>query len=432
MENSRVFKNASWIIGCKIAQSGFALVINALTARYFGPSNYGLINYAASLVAFVTPVAMLGMTEVLVDELIDHSEREGEILGTSIVMSVFSSILCLVGLGSFASIANRNDMTTPVVVALYSLLLISQSVEQIQYWFHAKYLSKLVSIASLIAYFAVSLYKIGLLVYRKNICWFAVSNSLDYLIIAVLLIHIYKHKGGQPLRFSWDASKLLWNKGKHYIIPGLMGLILAQSDRVMLRFMCGDTEVGYYSAALAVAGLTSFVFSAIITSFRTLVLESKAVSQRKYEVNISKLYGIIVYLGLLQCVFLTVFAKLSVQLMFGAEYLNAVNILYPVVWYTLFSYIGGVRAVCVLAEKKQRYLWIISASGMVLNIALNLALIPIWKGFGAAIATTVTQFFTNIIMVYLIRPLRPNLVYIIKGLDLLSIFNLKSHKKGEI
>ena len=56
MRRNKIFVNASWIIGCKIMQSGLALLINALTARYFGPSNFGLINYAASLVAFVTPV----------------------------------------------------------------------------------------------------------------------------------------------------------------------------------------------------------------------------------------------------------------------------------------------------------------------------------------------------------------------------------------
>ena len=52
--------NAGWIIGCKIVQALLGLVISMLTARYLGPSQFGVINYAAALVAFVAPVAKLG------------------------------------------------------------------------------------------------------------------------------------------------------------------------------------------------------------------------------------------------------------------------------------------------------------------------------------------------------------------------------------
>ena len=56
MNKNRVVKNASWIIGIQIVKSLLGLVISMLTARFLGPSNFGLINYAASIVAFVTPI----------------------------------------------------------------------------------------------------------------------------------------------------------------------------------------------------------------------------------------------------------------------------------------------------------------------------------------------------------------------------------------
>lgn len=60
MNKNRVVKNASWIIGIQIVKSLLGLVISMLTARFLGPSNFGLINYAASIVAFVTPIMYLG------------------------------------------------------------------------------------------------------------------------------------------------------------------------------------------------------------------------------------------------------------------------------------------------------------------------------------------------------------------------------------
>ena len=51
--NNKIAKNASWIIVSKIIQSILGLIISMLTARFLGPSGYGLINYAESIVSFV-------------------------------------------------------------------------------------------------------------------------------------------------------------------------------------------------------------------------------------------------------------------------------------------------------------------------------------------------------------------------------------------
>ena len=77
MIKNKVVKNASWIIGCRIVQSVFALIVSMLTARYLGPSNFGLINYAASIVAFFLPIAQLGINNILVHEFVNNPEEEG-------------------------------------------------------------------------------------------------------------------------------------------------------------------------------------------------------------------------------------------------------------------------------------------------------------------------------------------------------------------
>ena len=80
-----IFNNAKWIIICKVLQSLLQLIIGMFCARYLGPSKYGLINYAASIFAFVLPITRLGFDASLVNEYIRHPEKEGEIMGTGIV-----------------------------------------------------------------------------------------------------------------------------------------------------------------------------------------------------------------------------------------------------------------------------------------------------------------------------------------------------------
>ena len=75
----KVLNNAKWIIMCKVIQAVLQLVIGMLCARYLGPSNYGIINYAASVVAFVLPIMQLGLQSTLVQEFIEDPEKEGKI-----------------------------------------------------------------------------------------------------------------------------------------------------------------------------------------------------------------------------------------------------------------------------------------------------------------------------------------------------------------
>ena len=172
----------------KIIQALFGMVISILSARYFGPSNYGLISYAASVAAFVLPIVQLGFRSTLVNEIIDNPDAEGEIIGTSLFFNFLSSVVCMVGICAFVYIANPNEPTTLIVCALYSLSLLAQALSMIEYWFQAKLISQYTSLTGLVAYTVVTIYKVYLLATQKSIYWFSVSNALDYLILAVILI----------------------------------------------------------------------------------------------------------------------------------------------------------------------------------------------------------------------------------------------------
>lgn len=417
MNKNRVLKNASWIIGIQVVKSLLGLVISMLTARFLGPSNFGLINYAASIVAFVSPIMYLGLTGVLVQEIVNRPENEGKILGTAISLSFFSSLLCIGGVVAFVSIANRGERDTIIVCALYSILLIFQSLEMIVYWFQAKLLSKYSSLVSLIAYLIVSAYKIFLLAAKKSIYWFAVSNALDYMIIAVCLLIVYRKLGGQRLHFSFADAKRMLSKSRYYIVSNMMIAIFAQTDRIMLKLMIDDAATGYYSAAVTCAGMTGFIFSAIIDSFRPIIFDNKKTDERQYENNMCRLYSIIIYLSLLQSVVITVFSKLIIHILYGSAYAPSINALRLIVWYTTFSYLGSVRSIWILAEDRQKYLWVINLSGAAANITLNYFLIPVMGIMGAALASLITQIFTNVIIGFIIKPIRYNNTLMFRALN---------------
>lgn len=410
-----VFKNAAWIIGCKIVQSLINLLIGLLTARYLGPSNYGIISYVSSIVAFAMPIMQLGLKQTLVKEFVQAPDREGEILGTALMINIISSIFCMLGSVTFVMVADAGEKQTILVCALYSLTLLFQATEMTQYWFQSKLLSKYPSIATLCAYIVVAVYKLYLLVTQKSVVWFALSNVLDYFLISLILMVIYRKVGGQRLGIDWKLGRQMLSRSKYYIIPSLMVMIFQHTDRIMIKMMIGEAETGMYSAAITCIGISGFVFAAVIDSARPVILEMKTKDQALYETRVIQLYSIITCMSMAQSVGMALLAKPLVWLMYGPEYAGSARILAVAVWYITFGYYGSVRNIWILAEEKQKYLTGINIAGALANVILNFCLIPIFGAIGAAVASLVTQFFTNVIIGFIFKPIRRNNYLMVKS-----------------
>ena len=413
---NRIAKNAVWIIACRVVQAILAVIINMITARYLGPSNFGLLTYASSLVAFVVPIVNLGFGEILVKEIVSDPRREGEILGTSILLSICASLGCIIGVVLFAYISNPNEPITITICFLYSFVLFFQALDLMQTWFQAHLLSRYTSIVGLCAYLIVSIYKIMLLVTGKSVYWFAVSNAFDCAIITVSNIVIYTKIGNNKFSFSASLGAKMFAKSKHYIVSAMMVSVFAQTDKIMIKLMINEEATGYYGAAIACASMTSFIFTAIIDSFRPSILEGKNSSEGVFQHRLSMLYAVVIYLSLLQSIIMTLFAKIIIWILYGREYSMAISALRIVVWYTTFSYIGAIRNIWILANNQYKYLWQINLVGASANILLNAVLIPKYGIDGAALASFLTQFFTNFILGYIIKPIRPNNRLMLKSL----------------
>lgn len=417
MHNNRIFQNAKWIIGCKILQSLIQLIVGMLTARYLGPGNYGLIDYAASITAFAIPVMQLGLQSTLVQEYVGNPEKEGQIIGTHLAMNMMAAVACMIGITSFAAVANPGDAMAVKVCALYSVSLFFQAIEMMQYWFQAKLLSKYSSVAMLCSYVMVSAYKIYLLISGKSVFWFALSHAVEYGATGLLLLLAYHKVGTQKLSFSVSLMKEMYAKSRHYITAMLMVVVFNRVGNIVLKQFFGNTENGYYAAALTCTCITGFVFLAIIDTARPVILESKKHSQEAFEKDVSRVYGITTWLSVAQSIFFTVFAELIIKILYGEAYLPAVPVLQIMVWNTAFSYMGYVRNIWILGEEKHSELWKINLGGAIASLLLNLLLIPVWGACGAAVASVLVQIFTNVIMGYILKPIRRNNVLLLRGLN---------------
>ena len=405
---NREMINAGWIIGGRVLNKILAFIVGILTVNYLGPSNYGLISYAASYTTFFASLCSLGINSVIIKDFVEHPKEQGEAIGTSLLMRAVSSMLSIIMIAGIVLVADRGERTTLAVVILCSLGLLFQIFDTLNCWFQSRLESKYPSTVAIFSYALVSAIRIILLIQKRNVYWFAAAASVEYFVTTLFLVGIYIKKRGPAPAVSFRKGRDLLSRSSSFIIAGLMVSIYASVDKLMLRHMMDDSAVGNYAIAVSLSTTWAFVLSAIIDSLSPGIMKVHQENREQYERKNRRLYAIVFYVSCAVSFVICLFAEPIIHILYRSAYEGAIVSLRIVVWYTAFSYLGVARNTWVVCENKQKYLTGLYAAAALLNVVMNAFLIPVWGGAGAALASLITQISTTMVIPLFIKDLRPN------------------------
>lgn len=395
---NKEIKNAGWLIGEQIFQMLLSLIVGIMTARYLGPGNYGALNYTASFVSFFMVFATLGMEGVVIKKIILRPQDEGLYLGSCMLFRIVSSLLGMASVTFLVYLLNPQDNLKVVLVALQSFQLAFRSVQVLDSWFQRHLKSRYVSIGKMIAAIVVAAYKVFLLVNNKSLVWFALSNTLTDIVVAGMMFVFYKHENAQKLKFKVTVGKEVLGESYHFILSGVLSALYSQMDKIMIGQMLQDTDVGLYTTAVSISSMWVFVPTAVINSFRPMIMELKEKgNEYLYKIRLTQLYSFLIWLCIFAAVFISLLAKPIVLILYGEAYMAAVTTLRIAIWLEVFAMIGTARGIWVLCEGKNKYVKYYLGVGTAVNLVLNTILIPVWGIEGAALATLVTQFVSSIV-----------------------------------
>lgn len=412
---NKVFVNMRWLVSGRILQMAIALVINMITARYLGVNNYGIINYVASYISFFTPICSLGLESIIIKELVDKPDRQGETIGTAMGMRIISSVFSMVAIMLFLFFIDKGNQVMLGVAFLQSIILIFNTADLFEFWYQSRLESKVSVTVRTIGYLITAVYKIAILGFQKSIYWFAFTNTLDMIIAFVLLRLVYKKSGGQKFGFNLKLGKKMLKISYNFIISGLMVAVYAQMDKIMLGQMLDTYTVGLYSVGIYICTLWNFIPEAMIASLRPGIMEAKKYDKNSYEKKLKQMYALIIWVSILYAVGVCLFSKYIILILYGKAYLGARIPLMIAVWYCGFSLTGSAREVWIICEGKQKYSKWFALIGALTNLILNYLLIPRIGMFGAAIATLVTQIMTGFIVTLLFKDTRENNKFLVEA-----------------
>ena len=87
--------NSGWLFADKILRMIVGLFVGAWVARYLGPEQYGLWNFSIAFTALFGAFASLGLDSIVVRELVNHPERENELLGSVFILKLIVGIVAI-------------------------------------------------------------------------------------------------------------------------------------------------------------------------------------------------------------------------------------------------------------------------------------------------------------------------------------------------
>lgn len=417
----KIIKNSSWMVGDKVFTMIIGVFVTAIVARYFGPESYGQFNYALSFVTLFTALSTLGLETLTVKAIVDKEQDEGTILCTSLVLRVIGGILLTFIAVILIRLIVPNDSNTHILVFILSLTMVFKALEVIEYWIQAHQRAKVSSVVRMTAYVIISAFKIGMVLLGGNLIHFALIYMLDVIIIGIGLIIAYFRNREE--KFKWkvdiDYAKSILSQSWYLILSGLMVTLYMQIDKVMLgSLMPTKVEVGVYSAAVSIASMWYFVPMAIITSFKPVIMSKKKINEESYLKSVQLLYTIVAWLGICFGIFVLIFSNPIVNILYGAEYQKASSILSVSIWAGTFAMLGSARGAWLISEGLQRYSVIYISAGAIINIVLNYLLIPTIGGYGAAVATLMSQITVAIIAPLFIKQTRISATMILKAFKL--------------
>jgi PST family polysaccharide transporter len=233
--------------------------------------------------------------------------------------------------------------------------------------------------------------KIVLLEINAPLLAFAGAALAEFALSAVGLILVYRMTGESInlWRARLSQAKQLLGVSWPLMLSGVAIMIYVKIDQIMLGEMSGDIAVGIYAAAVRISELWYLIPTAIVASVFPSIVAAKKISEAKYYSLLQQLFALMTGLSLLIAVPVTLFANAIIQILYGDNYAGAGTILAIHIWSAWFVFLGVAQLPWDTTEGLTKLALQRTLLGAVVNVAINLVLLPRYGGIGAAVATLV-------------------------------------------
>ena len=389
----RIAKNTAILSIAEIVSAIISLFFTMYVARYLGAEGFGTLSFALAFIAIFGVFTDIGLNQLMTREVARDKTLAPKYLGNIINLK---AILAVVTFGLIAVTINLlyYPDQTKIVVYFIAGFLVSNTFSVMYYSiFQAHERMEFITLGRVVN--AVLLLIGALLAVNQNLpvtafalVYFLASFSTLLCNIIVSTWKFAKPKVEIDFRFWKETLKQAWPFGLAGVFSGIYFWI----DSVMLSFMQGDEVVGWYNAAYRLVFVLTVIPGIYFTSAFPAMSKYYVTSKESLKLIYEKSIKYMIILAVPIAFGTSLLADKAIMLIYDAGYFNSIIALQILVWAVAFVFISSGFARLFESSNKQLIVTIVAGGCAILNVVLNLILIPKYSYIGASAATVTTEF----------------------------------------
>lgn len=426
----KIINNIGWLIFDKIFILLLQFFVGVKIANYYGATLFGQYSYAISLVAFSNIFFELINSRVLKKY---YTKENFNILvfNTNFFKNSIAIILFFIPIiYKFFYKIDNTLFYLLILLCLDNILMTATSgIENFfEYKLEAKRIVISNNIVKIISYFLQYI----CMILNKGIIFIAIVRCIGSLIRVIILKYQYNSSylgklENKSVKLDIKLIVKIIDESKYLWFSFVSFLIYTQTDRLMINHYLGVEEVGVYTIGMQLSNILAILIGPIQNSLFPKFLELYRNDYQKYY-NFYKLTNtIITQFYLIITLISIIVVKYIFKYVYSSQYDGAI-LIYSILAFSVFIKANGSLQTSHMTikniTKKSFYKTLVS---LILNIILNILLIPKYGINGAAIATLITQFIALFLIDFFIKEYQEQAIIQLKSLNL--IYLIKEIKK---
>jgi len=388
-----IIKNTFWLAVAEFFSKWINLILPIFIVRFIWTEQFWIYSFAYTLSAIIYIFSDIWLTQLFIREVSKNHENIKKLFGIIYISKGFLSLITMWIIVTLAMLVEKNIYNQLVIIVLWFVFISNSFVEFIRWIFRWLQKSEFEAKIRLVYGLITLLISIPYIIFFKSILWVAIINlAINIVLLIWLYYYIYKGKLIEKIyHIDLQESKKLIKESYFFALSVVFVMLYYYIDTVILKFFVWYNEIWLYSSAYRILIILIAPASLLVNVLFPVLSKTYYENQKKFKNAIKKLFKLIFIPSLICIPLLIFFSSYIIEILYWKDLLTITSTLQILLWSLFFTYLGSIFGVGLQSSWKQKYYTIISMIWVVINIWLNVILIPRYGINGAAISTFVTE-----------------------------------------
>jgi len=383
--NAGAMLAARWVVAA-LGWLGTILIVRRLSVAEFGR-----FTFVFSLLGLLSVFTELGLARNSVKGLLNEDDDPAAFAGNLVMLRATLGIIVYAAAVAFVIAAGYPAEIVRATAVAGGVVLLATPSHAMEVVFQVRLRMGIVALTTVIGQMVQLALTVAIATAGGSVVFFAIPA----VVCEAVILAVRVAKMGSLLRvrlaFDWGTWVQLLREAAPLALGAVLATFYYRVDSVMLSKLDTFTAVGIYGVAYKFVDVIHYVPAALMTPVLAMLVRAWPDDPSAFADTFRRAFTILTVSGVLMVVEFTVFARPLITTLYGQQYAPGAQAARLVVASECLYFFGSLAVTTLIAMGHHRLYPLVALLGLVLNVALNVWLIPAQSYEGAAIATLVTE-----------------------------------------